>query len=250
MRAAALALALTVVLAGCGGGEDRATLRVSAAASLKQAFEDYGASFDDAAVSFSFAGSDELAAQIRKGARPDVFASANTKLPTELRDDGFTEGPGVVAFAENRLVVAVPEDRQRVRSLEDLDDPGVRLAAGSPGVPVGSYARDIVARLGPQRAAAIERNIRSNEPDVSGVVGKVAQGAVDAGFVYATDVRASGGRLEAIEIPERIQTNVLLAAVIVKDTDHPGAAQAFIQGLLTGSGAGALRAAGFESPGR
>jgi molybdate transport system substrate-binding protein len=236
------------VLAGCGGGNET-TLRVSAAASLKNAFEDYGGSFEDADVSFSFAGSDELAAQIRKGARPDVFASANTKLPMQLRDEGLTVGPGVVAFAVNRLVVAVPKDGEKVRSLENLDDDGVRLAAGSPSVPVGSYAREIVARLGPRRADAIERNIRSNEPDVSGVVGKVSQGAVDAGFVYATDVRASGGRLKAIELPERIQSNVLLAAVVVKGTDHPNAALAFIQGLLTGSGRRALQEAGFGSPG-
>jgi molybdate transport system substrate-binding protein len=242
-----VAFVAVAVLAGCGDGGET-TLRVSAAASLKNAFEDYGASFADADVSFSFAGSDELAAQIRKGARPDVFASANTKLPRQLSDEGLTVGPGVVPFAVNRLVVAVPKDVERVRSLEDLDDDGVRLAAGSPSVPVGAYAREIVARLGPRRADAIERNIRSNEPDVSGVVGKVSQGAVDAGFVYATDVRASGGRLQAIELPERIQTNVLLAAVIVKGTDHPDAALAFIQGLLTGTGRRALQEAGFGSP--
>ena len=39
---------------------------------------------------------------------------------------------------------------------------------------------------------AILANVRSNEPDVAGVVGKVAQGAVDAGFVYVTDIRAGG----------------------------------------------------------
>ena len=41
-----------------------------------------------------------------------------------------------------------------------------------------------------EQREAILANVRSNEPDVAGVVGKVAQGAVDAGFVYVTDVRA------------------------------------------------------------
>ena len=43
--------------------------------------------------------------------------------------------------------------------------------------------------------------MRSNEPDVAGVVGKVAQGAVDAGFVYVTDVEATEGKLKAIDLP-------------------------------------------------
>ena len=55
---------------------------------------------------FSFAGSDELAAQIRQGVKPDVFASANTKLPDELYAKGLVEKPTV--FAANRLVLAVP----------------------------------------------------------------------------------------------------------------------------------------------
>ena len=36
----------------------------------------------------SFAGSDELAAQIQQGAQPDVYAAANTKLPDQLHAEG------------------------------------------------------------------------------------------------------------------------------------------------------------------
>src|SRR5215208_282996 len=169
-----LGVVAAVVLAGCGGDQGKPTLRVSAAASLKQAFEDYGASVDSADVRFSFAGSDDLAAQIRSGARPDVFAAANTKLPDQLYADGLVERPA--PFATNRVVLAVPADGDTVASPADLDDPDVRIAAGAPSVPVGAYTRELLGRLGPQRARAIERNIRSNEPDVSGVVGKVSQG--------------------------------------------------------------------------
>ena len=43
-------------------------------------------------------------------------------------------------------------------------------------------------------------NVRSNEPDVKGVVGKLTQGAADAGFVYRTDL-VDG--LKAITLPVR-----------------------------------------------
>src|SRR4029079_12214188 len=59
-RALGIALIVLVLatLAGCGDGNGTPTLQVSAAASLKNAFEDYGSSFKDADVSYSFAGSD------------------------------------------------------------------------------------------------------------------------------------------------------------------------------------------------
>src|SRR5215212_3203937 len=106
------ALLLAIVVVGCAGGGssegDRPPLVVSAASSLKTAFTGYGERLPGADARFSFAGSDELAAQIRQGVRPDVFASANTALPDELHADGLVESP--VVFAANRLVLAVPAD--------------------------------------------------------------------------------------------------------------------------------------------
>ena len=46
----------------------------------------------------------------------------------------------------------------------------------------------------------IRHNVRSEEPDVRGVVGKLTQEAADAGFVYKSDVEAAKGRLDAIEL--------------------------------------------------
>src|SRR3712207_2596263 len=141
MRTLALLLsACALAVAGCGGEDD---LRVSAASSLKKALTDYGGSFDDARARFSFAGSDELAAQIRRGARPDVFAAANTKLPQELHEEGLVERP--VTFAGNRLVLAVPARESAVDSLDDLRAPGTAIAIGSESVPIGSYTREVLS---------------------------------------------------------------------------------------------------------
>ena len=90
MRRLALpVLIAAAVLAGCGDDDDGSEaeaseeLTVSAASSLTEAFEAYDESFEGDAR-YSFAGSDELAAQVRSGAPVDVFASANTSLPDEL----------------------------------------------------------------------------------------------------------------------------------------------------------------------
>jgi molybdate transport system substrate-binding protein len=225
---------LALLLAGCGGGDD--ALVVSAASSLKGAFTEYGG------ARFSFAGSDELAAQIRQGLKPDVFASANTALPRRLFEEGLVEQPRV--FARNRLVVAVP-DAGRVRTLDDLYDPGVKLAVGSPEVPVGAYTRRVIAKL--DRPRQILGAIRTNEPDVKGVVGKLTQGAVDAGFVYVTDVQATPG-VRAIELPARVMPQVEYGVAVVKGADHPEAARRFVDGLFDGAGRDALARAGFGVP--
>ena len=241
---AVLLSALAAAVIGCGEDDDP-RLTVSAAASLKRAFEDYGERFEGATARFSFAGSDELAAQIRQGVKPDVYVAANTRLPEQLFSEGRVQKP--VRFAGNHLVIAVPAEGE-VSSIDDLAADGVDLAVGAASVPVGSYTREVLGRLpGPKRRATLA-NVRSREPDVSGIVGKLAQGAADAGFVYATDVIAAGGRLRAIELPARLRPAVEYGAAVVKGARQPGAAREFIDGLLRGDGRRALKRAGFEPP--
>ena len=245
---------LALVLAGCGGDDDAARdaggrpLTVSAASSLKGAFTAYAARFEGARARLQFAGSDELAAQIRQGARPDVYAAANTRLPEELFKAGLVERPEV--FAANRLVLAIPSKEATVGSIDELARPGVTIAAGAPSVPVGSYTREVIAKLPTPEAKAILANIRSNEPDVAGVVGKLTQGAVDAGFVYATDVMATEGRLRAIVLPDALEPRVAYAVAVVKGTGSLRQARAFVAGLLSARGQADLRKAGFEPPPR
>jgi molybdate transport system substrate-binding protein len=243
-RAAVLLAAGALALAGCGGSGDD-TLTVSAAASLKKALTEYGAQFDDAKARFSFAGSDELAAQIRKGARPDVFASANIKLPDELYEEGLVSKP--VTFAGNRLVLAAPAG-SKIGKLGDIEKAGTTLAIGSESVPVGTYTRTVLSKLPESESSAILKNVRSEEPDVGGIVGKLTQGAVDAGFVYISDVRATDGKLKAIELPETLQPTVAYGVAIVKDAENEDAAKTFVDGLLDGAGKDALDATGFEPP--
>ncbi len=234
--------------AGCGVGsaaDSKPRLTVSAAKSLQPAFEDYGARFAPATARFSFSGSDQAAAQIRRGVRPDVYAAANRELPLTLFEEGLVERP--VDFAANRIAIAIPEGSD-IDGLDDLAAEGLDLAIGAETVPVGAYTRELFDRLPARRRRAILANVRSEEPDVSGVVAKVAQGAVDAGLVYATDVRAARQRMRAIRVPRRLQPRVTYAVAVVKDAGRPHAARAFVDGLLAGPGRRALADAGFEVP--
>jgi molybdate transport system substrate-binding protein len=240
MRWLLIVALLVAALAGCGddddaGGGSAQRLVVSAASSLTDALTECGG--DN--VKLSFGGSDELAAQIRQGVQPDVFASANTKLPDELKSEGLVEQP--IVFATNELIIAVPEDSD-IGTVEDLAKPGVKLVVGAESVPVGAYTRQVLSKLPADQEQKILANVRSEEPDVKGVIGKLTQDAADAGFVYRTDL-ADG--LKAVTLPEDLQPVVEYGAAVVKPSD---AAQAYLDGLTDGPCADALQEAGFGKP--
>ena len=247
MRRLALALIAVAVCAGCGDDDDGGSPRlvVSAASSMTEALSTCSPDFSGADVRLSFAGSDELAAQIRQGVKPDVYAAANTKLPDELNKEGLLSKP--VDFATNELVIAVPKDSE-IRSVKDLAGDGVKLAIGSESVPIGSYTRELLAGLPSSQADAILANVRSNEPDVRGIVGKLTQGAVDAGFVYVTDVMAASDELRAVKLPADLEPEVTYAAGVVKGAKQPAEARDFVHGLRGGGCADALEQAGFGAP--
>jgi molybdate transport system substrate-binding protein len=232
-----------LLLAGCADSGGAATERVvvSAAASLQTALTDCAAP----GVRLSFGGSDELAAQIRRGVRPDVYVAANAELPRALAGEGLLDAP--VAFATNELVLATPAGSP-VAGLGDLARPGTAVVVGGEDVPVGAYTRTVLDRLAPAQARAIRANVRSEEPDVRGIVGKLGQRAADAGFVYRTDVTAAGGRLRAVTLPARLRPVVIYAAGTVTGAPNPDGARRYLEGLRSGACGRALRAAGFGPP--
>jgi molybdate transport system substrate-binding protein len=240
-----VAVLLLVAVVGCGSddsGDSKPRLVVSAASSMTEALNACSPGFPDADVRLSFAGSDELAAQIRQGVKPDVYAAANTKLPDSLHDEGLLSAP--VKFATNEFVLAVPKD-SKIASIDDLTAEGVKIAIGSDSVPIGSYTRDTLAKLPPAQSKAILANVRSEEPDVKGIIGKLTQGAVDAGFVYVTDVNATKGSVKAIHLPPAVEPQVTYEAGVVKGAKQPDEARTYIDGLLDGDCADALEQAGF-----
>jgi molybdate transport system substrate-binding protein len=238
--------------AGCGdSGTDspepgsHPELVVFAAASLGPAFERYGDRFERADVKFSFAGSDDLAAQIRQGVVPDVYAAANTSLPDELHADGLVEKPAT--FVTNKLVIGVPEGSD-IDDVTDLEEPGVKIAIGDEEVPVGIYTREVLRALGPDAEQAILANVASSEPDVAGIVGKLTQGAGDAGFVYRSDVDAAGGRIEEVPIPAKASPDVAYGIAVASGAAQPELARRFVDGVVSGEGRRILLDSGFGPP--
>lgn len=223
-------------------GEDRATARpvILAAASLTEVLPRI---VPEAA--YSFGSSNSLAEQIRRGAPFDLYLSASPTYTQALFRERLTRRP--VAFATNSLVLIVPRSNPaRITSVFDLAKrPRLRLVVAGPKVPIGLYTREVLERLGLLR---VLKKTVSLEPDVKGIVGKVALGQADAGFVYLTDVAPVSTRARAISIPARAQPTVVYELALATEAVDLQAAQDFVSSVLGPDGRRLLRAARFGLP--
>ena len=213
-----------------------ALLTIFAAASLTNVFPQIARH-----ERYSFAGSNQLAAQIQQGAPADVFASANTAIPFQLYDQGVVERP--LIFTRNELVLIVPRSNPaRIHSVADTGKPGVKLVVAAAGVPVGDYTRTVLKNM---NLSSVLDNVVSNESDVRDVLAKVALGEADAGFVYVTDARTVKGKVATIGIRWSAQPRVSYAVAVVRSSRHKAAARAWVKALLRKPAQAKLRAAGF-----
>ncbi len=211
-------------------------LIVYAAASLTDVFPQI-----DSGPRYSFGASSTLAAQISQGAPADVFASANTTIPDQLFAKGLVRKP--VVFTRNRLVLVVPKSNPAgIHSVYDLRKPGVKLVIAAPGVPVGSYTRQVLKQMG---LTSVLSNVVSQESDVRSVLSKVALGEADAGFVYSTDARTTPGKVRVLKIPAWAQPKVTYEIAVVSSSSNKAKAQRFIKEVLSKAGQKKLLAAGF-----
>jgi molybdate transport system substrate-binding protein len=232
-------LAAAALLAGPAGARPAAGLKVFAAASLTEAFQAF-----DKGESYNFGGSNQLAAQIKQGAPADVFASASPQYTQDLFRQGLVEKP--VKFASNRLVLIVPKSNPAgLKSVYDLARKDVKLVVAAPAVPVGSYTRTVLRKMG---LSSVLAKVVSQESDVKGVVGKVALGQADAGFVYVTDVKPVAGDVTGIAIPGWAQPRVRYEIAVVASSSRKAAARAWVKRVLAKQGQAALARAGFGKP--
>jgi molybdate transport system substrate-binding protein len=238
-RLLGVALAALVLPASVSGAT---TLNVFAAASLTEVFPKI-----DKSERYSFAGSDQLALQIRQGAPADLFASASPKYTELAYRDGYVQRP--VVFATNRLIVLLPKSNPGgIKTVYDLRRPGLKIVIGDKAVPVGTYTRQILDALGITND--VMSNVVSQETDVKGIVSKVALGEADAGFVYRTDAKPVAGRTRTIALPDWAQPPIRYEIAIVKSSAHAAAARAYLKKVTSTRGRKLLAAAGFGLPKR
>lgn len=201
-------------LVGCApAAEDRdagsaaepvaAPLLLLAAANAGPAAREVAARWTDQTgqrVNVSVAGTNVLASQVLAGLEADVIISADARWMDELVDAGRVTD--VRPLLANRMVLVVPAEADPAVNGDGSEDvgPGAasralerlvaadfrRVALAGPSVPAGRYAEAAMRAAGVYRPL-VDRDAIVRGPNVRAVLRYVTSGAVDAGFVYASD---------------------------------------------------------------
>jgi molybdate transport system substrate-binding protein len=249
MKHRALVLGTGLLLLGaaaCGnGGSTQAagskqptSITVFAASSLSNAFGAEAKAFTAKTgikVTFSFAGSQELAAQVEQGAPADVLATADTKtMDAALKGAKIAAAP--TTFARNTLViVTAPGNPKHLSSLASLGNSKLVVVLAGPTVPAGKYAAAALV------AEHVVVHPKSLEDNVRGVLTKVELDEADAGIVYATDAQSAADKV--VSVPIAASPIATYPVVALKTS---GAS--FVTFVLSADGQAILRAAGFLPP--
>jgi molybdate transport system substrate-binding protein len=228
----------------------RGGILVSAAASLGPVFRTLGAAFTAAhpgkAVTFNFAASGVLRAQLEQGAPVDVYASAGEWEMTPLVEKGLVDSSSVRVFATNRLVLCAPI-HGRLTHLKQLESDVIRrVAIGNPGtVPAGRLAVQALARAGVWRA--VQPKLVYGET-VRQVLQYVETSVVDAGVVYLTDAHDNPRVRLVGENDSPWLERVPYPAGVTARAAEPALAREFIDFLRSDKAREILKAAGFGIP--
>lgn len=257
----AAALAVALVLAGCGGDDESAadsttpaatedlsgSITVAAAASLTDAFteiiEGFEDEYPDADVEATFDSSGTLSDQILQGSGADVFASADETNMAKLTDtDVVTEEPTVIA--RNQLVIVTkPGNPEGIETLDDLADVGV-VALCAEDAPCGRFAGQVLEGADveiPESSVTRGQNVRTT-------LTAVTEGDAVAGIVYVTDAAAAGDAVSTVEIPEDENAVAVYPIGVISGSLERDLADAFVAYVASDEGQAVLAEYGFLPP--
>ncbi|MBX9399452.1 molybdate ABC transporter substrate-binding protein [Streptomyces sp. TRM72054] len=261
LRSAGAGAALLLALTSCSSSSDTGssaksgtsaspqlsgTVTVFAAASLEESFTKLGTQFErqhpGTKVTFSFGGSDSLAASILGGAPADVFAAASPNTMRIVTDAGGTSA-SPTTFVRNQLEIAtLPGNPDKISSLKDLTGSGLKVVLCDESVPCGAAAKKALD------ASKLKLTPVSYEQDVKSALTKVELKEADAAVVYKTDVRAAGDKVAGVDFPESADAINDYPIALLKDAPNAEAAQAFIDLVQSADGQKVLTEAGFLTP--
>lgn len=229
--------------------EELTEVTVFAAASLTETLTDISVLFQkehpEVELVFNFDSSGTLKTQIQEGALCDLFISAGQKQMNQLDiaadEEVNTEGLDYVLeesrvdILENKVTLCVSEESQeRICTFDDLaaalKEGEVLMAMGNSDVPVGQYTQKILAFYELDEENLAKSGVLSYGSNVKEVTTQILEGSVDCGVIYCTDAFSAGLTIADYATPDMCG-QVIYPAAVLKTSEHPDAAQEFLDFL-------------------
>ena len=249
--ATALATLGAQASAPAGAQATQSQITVAAAISMKDALEALAKQFSTRAGAvkavLTFGASGILEKQIEEGAPVDVFISAAPAPMNNLDEKSLLLAGTRRDVAGNRLVLVVPVGTTTVKDVQDLKKPDVRtIAIGETrSVPAGQYAAEALRYL--KLFDTLEPKFVFAQ-NVRAVLAYVADRDADAGFVYETDAKTSDKVAIASALPASSYTPVVYPAAVIRNSQNPAGAKAFLEFLATPEARAIFQKYGFTPP--
>jgi len=217
------------------------TITVLAAASLNDAFNEIGKTFEaanpSAHVKFSYDAPAALASRANSGAPVDVFASADDANMLKVTAAG--NAPRPQTFARDALEIVVRKGNPMgIHTLADFNRSNVAYVLCAAGLACGTYGRQMLDQVD------VTRPPGSAEADPEAVVDRVTSGKADAGIVYQTDVGPTVDA-EGVAIPPDQNVVATYPIAVLRQSPHPDVARAFVDYVLSPPGQATLAKYGF-----
>jgi molybdate transport system substrate-binding protein len=267
MRSTLRGLGLAIALTGMPAMSDAAEpVLLHAAGSLRTALDDVAAAYEKSSgvkVIAKYGASGLLREEIERGAKAEVFASANMEHPFALAKAGKS-GP-VALFARNQLCALVRPNLsvETGNLLDRMMEQQVKLGTSTPKAdPSGDYAWEVFRKADAQRPGAFAMlshkaiQLTGAPSSVTAPADRnlygmlVGQGRADIFLTYCTNASAAarenpGQRLVALPEPLAVGADYGLT---VMSTASPQAYR-FALFILSNDGQRILANHGFTAPG-
>lgn len=224
---------------------------IGAAISLQPALEEIKAGLkaekDLPEIRFNFASSGALQQQIEQGAPLDIFIAAGEEPMQRLESKALIDQASRAPLLGNTLVLAAPAGNSR--NLKDLSELKAaafkKIALGDPKtVPAGQYAKDALDHAKLKETLQPKLVYGSN---VKQVLTYVESGDVDAGFVYASDIKNNPKVKSLFEVPSSMHRPIVYPAALVKASKQSEAARRLLKELRSEKSRAVFEKYGFLS---
>lgn len=248
---AMLILTAGLILTGCGKTERSTELVIGAASSLTEPLNELSSLYETRTgihPQISFASSGTLRKQAEEGAPFDLLILASSSDLNALSEAGLLVDQTKRDLLSNQICLVSTNlvGPVTLESLPELLKNAERITLGDPSsVPVGRYALEALETLG--LATLIEEK-QLYAKDARQVLQYLNTGAVDTGFLFATDAALLEGEFSILVLPDNTHKPILYPAAALTESRQQADAEAFLDFLSGEEAVAVFESYGFSIP--